>query len=269
MIIAHDMDGYTSDTHNSSARDCRKLAYPWLVEWLNKRFASVVSGDVEAADVATLDFSAMLSQLLESEMPPEVRRSASHIGVRHLKDQYVRCIQYPKRLGTMAPREREDVVKVVTDHVASFTRSDGVVSWSKLAEMVRGATGVRISQGNLKNMQKSISKAADSRRGTDTLTCRDKDAGTTLKRKRAMTAASECGETDSEATTNAREPAAYVGIDDAWSSCSTSIPVFEAVDNLTPNTTMRRVDEYLRQLVKSCELKTRRQNEYRYVFRSY
>lgn len=115
------------------ARACRKSAYPWLVERLLEKFVGGGVAGAEASsgagaegvagagaiaapsEVAQIDFAALREELACSEMPPHVRGAFQHIRLRHMKEQYVRCVLYPKRSGNMVPAERESVLRVARE----------------------------------------------------------------------------------------------------------------------------------------------------------
>lgn len=250
------------ETYEPSARECRKVAYPWLVEWLRGKFSAVVRGEREPADVSSIDFGALLADLVSSDMPPEVRSTVKHIGCRQLKEQYVRCVQFPKRLGTMSSHERQSVLRVAIDSVSEFTNPDGIISWTRLAEKVRASTNVKISEGNLKNMQRKILvvpkklRSVEPRCGLAPLveeSVSDLWALTvpTFPSKRIRT---DCGEgTASETRGDVRRPRENLDEARSASSATPRYPTFETVDGLTPTSIMRRIDTYLQELSRECE----------------
>lgn len=261
----------SGDRVEPSARESRKVAYPWLVEWLHGKFASVLGGESEPADVASIDFVTLRDEVVASDMPPEVRATVQHIGVRQLKEQYVRCVQFPKRLGTMIPHERESVLRVARENIDEVKTPEGKVAWTRLAEIVRTTTGVRISEGNLKNMHRKIvavplplrnpSRPSAEKGGSGSL-CADPDTRLgappfpSKRRKVAYEtgkAASETGKAPSESgkVPSEKRAASYAC---SASSVAVRLPAFETVEGLTPTSTMRRVDEYLQELVRSCEM---------------
>lgn len=141
----------------------RKVAYPWLVQWLRKRFGPVDGAAAPPRDVTGIDFATLRAEMVSSEMPPEVRACIGLIRARHMKEQYVQCIMFPLRAGNMSVRDRQRVECFATANISTYRGSDGVVSWTRLAEKVRTTTGIMISDGNLKNMlRKTFAKMSES-----------------------------------------------------------------------------------------------------------
>jgi hypothetical protein len=141
----------------------RKVAYPWLVQWLKKRFGPVDGAAAPPRDVTGVDFATLRAEMVSSEMPPEVRACIGLIRARHMKEQYVQCIMFPLRAGNMSLRDRQRVECFATANISTYRGSDGVVSWTRLAEKVRTTTGIMISDGNLKNMlRKTFAKMSES-----------------------------------------------------------------------------------------------------------
>lgn len=242
-----------SGPSSASARAGRKAVYPWLVKWLSRKFGVNAAAQTQHFDAAMIDFASLRAEMLASDMPREVRASVDLVRVRHLKEHYVRSVLFPKRVGTMPPHERDLVTSFAKDHIASHTTPNGIVQWSRLAEKLRAATGVMISEGNLKNMLRSALAPCRKNPGggaKDAPKARPPiNASKTLTPSNAPKTLTPSTAPGPEPRKPAQDPE-KLGAPRAPKF--RAVPPFEPVEGQTPTSIVRHVDRYLRELARDC-----------------
>jgi hypothetical protein len=234
---------------SACAKAGRKAVYPWLVKWLALKFGVDAAAQTQHFDAAMIDFASLRNEMLASEMPGEVRASIDHVRVRHIKEQYVRSVLYPKRAGTMPPHERELVTKFAKEHIESHTTPKGIVEWRRLAEKLRAATGIMISEGNLKNMLRSALVSPRKGSGGGAKDCPENDAPKTQTPRNAPKSRIPSNAPCAEPGKSFRGTKA---LEERRPPKIRGVQPFEPVEGLTPASIVRHVDRYLRELAREC-----------------